>query len=743
MRTIIALLGCALVAQATRAKVDPVEKVLTMLQDLQTQVNEEGTAEATTYDKFACFCKSKTDEKTGAISDAETAVTSLVADLDTATSTRDTLDKDINDLSEEIRGYETQLKEATALRKEEKNKFAMAYEDMTKAVSALERAIDTLKASETKGFLQVPQGSFMTVKAIVQKSVMLADALGFAPKNKVTTALLEQAPEVGARAGASFEVGMGHEGDYDFHSGDIISTLESLLNTFRDSKSTLETDDKNAESAYDLAKQAKEDQVKASQTSLASKQDERATTVKEIAVATEDLTERNAILNDDRMYLKDLTSKCETKAKQWDQRSAMRADELAALSQAVSVLSTTVAEKATATGSGGRTEPTEALTATKAVVEKAAVEEDDDDDEDDDSFVQLSVVRRVEDPNKAKVQKAVALLKKMGIKLHSTVLSTMAVKVAADPFVKIKTLIQELIERLLQEEADEASHKGWCDGEIAATLKDRDYRLRDVQELHTALEGLNARKGTLNQTFIELDAAITEMNEDLTNQTNDRADEKTQHETTVSEAEAGLEAINDAIDILSHFYGAAAKAEVELAQGVFLTHKHRQEPGVDAEAPDAGFDGAYTGSQSASTGIMGMLEVIKGDFSRSVSETTKAEEQAARDFIEFERETKMSIQTKTTAKEHTDHELTECKEELSTTEGNLREQQSLLDTAVEQWEKLLPGCVTPGSEGTYEERVAAREAEVAALKDAYCILNDEEPGCSGVFLQTKTALRGA
>merc|ERR1719182_158504 len=95
---------------------------------------------------------------------------------------------------------------------------------------------------------------------------------------------------------SSFEVGMGHEGDYDFHSGDIISTLESLLNTFRDSKSTLETDDKNAESAYDLAKQAKEDQVKASQTSLASKQDERATTVKEIAVATEDLTERNAIL---------------------------------------------------------------------------------------------------------------------------------------------------------------------------------------------------------------------------------------------------------------------------------------------------------------------------------------------------------------------------------------------------------------------------------------------------------------
>jgi len=188
----------------------------------------------------------------------------------------------------------------------------------------------------------------------------------------------------------------------------------------------------------------------------------------------------------------------------------------------------------------------------------------------------------------------------------------------------------------------------------------------------------------------------------------------------VKDAEEGEAAVDQAIDILSHFYGAAAKATV-LAQ---------QSP--DDEAPDAGFDGAYTGSQSASTGIMGMLEVIKGDFARTIKETKAAEAQAQQDFIEFERETKMSITTKETGLDHTDRELTETNDAISTAGDELRTQQGLLDAAVETWEKLIPGCIAdPGM--SYEERVQRRNAEVQALKDAYCILSNEEPGCSGVF----------
>jgi len=693
MIAFITLLCCAFQAQAAKADVTPVEKVVQMIRDLQTQVQEEGTAEATTYDKFACFCKSKTDEKTKAIEEGQTSVEALVAELDSLTSKRDTLDEEIQNLNEEIAGYEEQVKTAEGLRAGEVKTFEAALMDMNKAVSSLERAIETLKSSGDST-------AFVQVQSLVRTGLLMADALGLGKKSnkKVITALLSQ-PDVPVS-------------DYDFHSGDIIKTLEGLLNEFRQSRTDLESDEAQSKSDYNLAMQAKLDVLKQAQLSLENAQKDRAKTTEAIATANEDLTATNAQLNDDRVYLKDLTSKCETKAKEWDQRSAMRADELAALTQALAVLESTVATKAGATGSGGRAFVSE--------------DEDDDDDDDDVAFVQVRKMRSAKgflasrSPDDMIRDRLVSLLKTAGAKLKSPVLSTLAMKVSEDPFKKIKGLIQELIERLLQEEADEADKKGWCDKEIAAAQKDRDYRLRDVDDLHSQLESLNARKGELTKTKAELEKALEELRADLATQTANRAEEKAENEQTVKDAEEGEAAVDQAIDILSHFYGAAAKATV-LAQ---------QSP--DDEAPDAGFDGAYTGSQSASTGIMGMLEVIKGDFARSIKETKAAEDQAQRDFIEFERETKMSITTKETGLDHTDRELTETNDSLSTAGDELRTQQGLLDAAVETWEKLIPGCVAdPGM--SYEERVQRRNAEVQALKDAYCILGNEEPGCSGVF----------
>merc|ERR1719261_373905 len=132
--------------------------------------------------------------------------------------------------------------------------------------------------------------------------------------------------------------------------------------------------------------------------------------------------------------------------------------------------------------------------------------------------------------------KLIAIFKTAGKKFKSPVLSTLALKVAEDPFVKIKGMIQDMIEKLLQEEADEANHKGWCDEEISKTVKDRDYRLSDIEGLHASLEELNARAEKLTLEKAELEEQIATLNSDYANQTKARAEEKAENTETVDEA---------------------------------------------------------------------------------------------------------------------------------------------------------------------------------------------------------------
>merc|ERR1719482_1264061 len=79
--TIMLLSMAAGVALNTDEDGSPLEKVITMLEDLQTEVLVEGKAEAKTYDKFACFCKDMTEEKTEMIGENTDWLAELEAEI--------------------------------------------------------------------------------------------------------------------------------------------------------------------------------------------------------------------------------------------------------------------------------------------------------------------------------------------------------------------------------------------------------------------------------------------------------------------------------------------------------------------------------------------------------------------------------------------------------------------------------------------------------------------------------------
>jgi len=699
----------------------PTERVIKLLEDLQTQVQEEGTAEAETYDKFACFCKDKDGAKVESIATREADITTLTADLEQLAAEATQLKADIAQLTEDIGRFEAELAEMTRIRDEEHAVYEAEHADATAAVAALKKAIEHLENSK----------SLAAVKTDVEKAVSLADALGMNVDTSSVTALLQQ-PE-------SMEV---PEEDYTFHSGGIIDTLNELLKEFEDRKSTLEKEEEAAQQSFDAAAKAKREELDAAKDTLATREEQLSENESTTAEKTEELTEQKALLHDDNAYLKDLTGQCEAKAKEWDQRSAARAGELKALSTALEILTGTVLDKATSTGAGGRTAAEPASSEEGPPMEgspspdKLLMQVGDDSNDDsteyhDVVFVQKAVHKHGSSSKTELRNRAITILTSAAQSLKSGPLALLTMKMAADPFAKVKTLIQGLIERLLKEAADEATHKGWCDTEIGKAEKDREYRQGDAEKLNAAIAKEEALKAKLEETIATLTEEIFQLNEDFTEATKMRDEEKANNKKTLKDAKEGLDALKQALTVLKDYYRKAARNKV-------LLQASPVGEDMGAEGVEGGAKGAYKGNQAAATGIIGMLETIKSDFERTLKDTEAEEYQASRDFAKYSQETKVSIATKETGLKQANNDLELTSSSLVGNLNDLKDTQELLDASLETLEKLRPACVDTGM--SYEERVARREAEIEALKKALCVLDEEDgeyPECAGKFFLQK------
>merc|ERR1719311_1218079 len=589
-----------------------VDKVVSMLEDLQLQVLAEGEAEAATYNKFACFCKTTQKEKSEAIKTGKDDKASLSADIKKLSKERDDLDDKIADLQDKIKKAETAMKKAT-----DKSDAALAVyktneADLKAALYALTEAIKVLKSSKTPSLVQL-----QSIGKTVQQAALMADALGLGGEKvqKAATFLLQQG-----------DVPVEME-DYKFHSSGIIETLEKLLNDFRKTKADVDADEVQRVQEYDMFMQDKTDYVKAKTLEMEEAKKTRDQKIEDIGTASQELTTVSATLLDDMEYLDELNTVCSEKAKTWDQRTKLRANELTAITQATGIVKSTVAEKTLASTirfaqTGSTIRLASAVVASPNAMD--AIEAEAEVTEEAPGFLQQRSVQKHE-PEDAGRQLIISLLNNKGKELKSTLLSSLATKIAADPFAKIKKLIQELIERLLTEAANEANQKGWCDKATADATQKRSYAADKIEDLNAKMAKLAALSDKLEEELKTLNEEIKELQDAQADAEKARKEESAENDNTVKEAKAGLDAVKMAIDILDKFYKTSAKASVDLslAQGPL------------DDAPDAGFEigEAYKGAGAESGGIIGMMEVIQSDFERTISETKKAEAAAEKEHL--------------------------------------------------------------------------------------------------------------
>jgi len=541
--------------------------------------------------------------------------------------------------------------------------------------------------------------SFIAIKETLGKTFAMAEAMSMlkVPKHKAVASFIQSASSVDPS-----------DPEYGFHSDDIIQVCDDLLVEYKDAKKDLDDEWSKTDKGCKATKASLKGKITACNDAMKVQAKKSVRLAKEIAKHREDLVVSEGMMKDDDQYLKDLSARCQDRANDYDQRSAMRADELAALQGALKVLKGTVAgaskvnvramlvQEAAAPSVKGTAAPV----ASKAAAIKAI------------SFLQeaTSSALRGGLSQEGRNTKALELLMTAGKRIQSLTLTALAERAAGNPFEKIKGLIQKLIERLLTESANEATKKGFCDTELAKSRKDRDFRFTEAKDLSADLASLEAKQDELTAEIADLKKDIKEESDALDDTTKDRDDEKKNNMATLKTAKEGLDGVNEALLILKSFYKQAAKA------ASFV-----QASPVDEDTAGAGFSGNYKGNQSGSKAVLALLETIASDFDRTIRTTEKSEHNAHREYVEFSQASQASIAGKTTKQELDEADLKTTKTSILTKTADMQTAMDLLDAALKELEELKPTCIDTGM--SYAERVKKREEEMKALGEALKILS--------------------
>merc|ERR1719449_70269 len=268
-------------------------------------------------------------------------------------------------------------------------------------------------------------------------------------------------------------------------------------------------------------------------------------------------------------------------------------------------------------------------------------------------------------------------------------------KSVADPFEKVKGLIEEMIVRLEKQAAAEAAHKAYCDKEFKETYAKEEDKKAEIDKLTTAINKAKARSALLKGEVATLTKELADLAKSQQEADSIREEGKALFDKNSAEMKQGLEGVKLALKILREFYG---KGE---------------------------------GAQGAGGIIIGLIEVIESDFEKLLSEMTADEESSAAAYEKLSKENEVTLATKEQDVKYKTKEFTGLDKTITELSSDLAGVEEELSAVLEYLEKIKEACIAKPE--TYEERKKRREQEIAGLKAALEILEGE-----AVLLQTST-----
>jgi len=685
------------ICSALAATVSPIEKIIQLIGDLEAKIIKDGEETQKLYEEFTDFCKDTSKDTQFELKTSNSDAERFAATVSDKEAEISALETKIGELSTTIATNSKDLEAATAIRKKEKADYDTADAELAETVDMLRRAIAILEKEMSKtGFLQT--SSMDKVRDALSALVMAEGVRGVsgADASKLASLLQDKDEDELTLSGAPDPAA------YKSKSGGIVSAMEDMLEKAEAQRAEGQKAEMEANHNFKMLKQSLEDSVANQEKELAESKKAKALAEEDKAVATGELERVQKEIAADEKKLKDLQHECMTKAEDHETEQKERSEELTALATAKKIIK----EK-----TGG---------ASKRAYDELQTDAPTDADA---SFLQIRSRTHTEIRARARTgvkareikDRVVSLIQGLAKETQVPALAQLAMRIrslsmmSADPFAKVKGMIQEMIEKLVKEAQEEAEHKAFCDKEMAETEAKKADKEEEVDDLNTKIDRAAAKIAKLKETIALLEKELGKI----------AAEQKTADETRMAEKEAwgaaksdfeqGLEGVQMALEVLRDYY--AEKDDAALIQG------------AQSDLGDAMSLAQSGKSSGAASGIIGMLEVAESDFSKMLAEGSAAEDLAQSEYEALTEDNKVLTAEKETAVKYKGKDKKETEAFLSETKDDLGTTQEELDAVLEYYDKLKPQCIAKPE--PYAERKKRREKEIAGLKEALDILEAE------------------
>lgn len=682
----------------------PVEDVISLLKRLGSQVEEEGKAEALTYQKFEYWCTNSKKVLEKAIADNKALIETLSEQMDGYQKDMEVLSKEIDALDVEIQQIDTASSVADGARQAGANLYSQEYAALEGTITAIGAALMDLVAAKHS-----TSSNAALIQQRVQNVMELVASRASASQRRILSTFTITSGNISAvdervsklKALGDYD---DHVQEYSFKSSSVIELLKELRSKFEDEKLATEKAETNAINAYDLARQARADLRSAAVLSQQAKMGAKQAAESDYGTADGDRKTARRELSGDTAELHSTREACQVKASEWAERSKVREHEREAIQAAVTIL---------AKVTGVRTERPEIPGPPPSPV----------------SFLQLQ---------SPKTARAVELLRHEAQVVHSSAIAQLAQAVAAKsegPFDQVINAIEKMIFRLMHEQIEEDDHKNWCDKELSETNTSIEDKSDKIAELTVKIDDAQARAQGLSQGITAANTKVSEIVAHMKEAREIRKIGKEENAVAVKDAEAAQTALTQAIAVLKDFYKESG--EIPKQTWEFI----QRGPSMNLPEKPATWGSAYTAVADPvdpQAGIVGVLESVSADFAKMESDTIAQEEtdQSAyqEDMKTCEIEKARSIKEAEMKAQERARVVDKQRAMESTRKGVSGEKE-----ATEQYQKdLQPACVEGSS--TYGDRKAARTTEIGALKQAQTLLQDAFEGNATNATNTSTFL---